>query len=130
MIQAKSDLKISQVRLQHGTLTLVHLQHDAQRLEYLPIHSQHDAQRLEYLPIHSQHGAPTCVRHKPQPEKYFEKKIFINFSVTSNHFLFPTVILPSISNFCHVSQHGAQLRGHPRPEHFFLTLNFSCNENL
>jgi hypothetical protein len=27
------------------------------------------------------------------------------------------------------SQHGAQLRGHPRPEHF-LTLKFSCNVKL
>ena len=82
----------------------------------LRIYSQHGIQLL----VHSQHGAPTCVRHKPRPEKYFGKISSI-FSATSNHFFFrfQTAILTSTSNFSHVLQHGAQLRGHPLPQHFF-----------
>ncbi len=93
------------------------------RFKVSEVRSQHDAQRLRQLSFHSQHGAPTCVRHKPRPEKYFEK-FSSNFSKTSNHFLFPTAISILSFNPSHVLQHGAQLRENHHPTIFLLSLHF------
>ncbi len=62
---------------------------------------------LSNLWFHSQHGAQ--LRGHPRPEHFFNFKFFLQRKV-------------SISNFCHVSQHGAQtwLGSNPTPAIIFF----------
>jgi hypothetical protein len=105
----------------------VYSQHIAQRSKQLLVLSQHGTQLL----VHSQHGAPTCVMHKPRPEKYFEKSHHFFFR-NKQSLLFPTAIFILSFTFSHVSQHGAQPVGtnpvNKNPCKFFFFLKKNLNQ--
>ncbi len=86
------------------------------RLTIFRAHLQHGTQPL----VRSQHGAPTCVRHKPRPEKYFGKFHQFFFSATSNHFI-------SNSNFTLTCKLTSEHELSKISTQFFFSRNFSLN---
>ncbi len=74
------------------------------RLKISQVHSQHGTQLL----VRSQHGAPTCVRHKPRPEKYFEN--FTKFFRNKQSFLLPTAIYILTFQLAHVIEFSINMQ--------------------
>jgi len=138
----KVRLEVSKAYSQLGTQLLVRSQHGAQPVGTNPVNkksltlkfSLSNRKFTSNFSHVSQHAAPTCVRHKPRPEKYFEILPFF-FPVTSNHFVFPTAIFTLSFKSAHVIELFNQ---HEASEHelskipiqntlIFFLRNFSFN---